>query len=471
MREAGAEGKALPFQFPVLAAHVLGLPPLLSGRFRPELPVFGALGVNEGQLEWALALRVQSGAEVVAELSTGSEARFQRVSSEGVTLLRGASRTFGVVDSYIVLASSESAVIRYAPFLVRAVPTTFDPAADADAVLQVEPLVGQRLDALLDRLVAVTSQRVESALLAEVAARGKGPDRVDAAELFGIARDLTGAIRSGIHSVAEGTLEFRLSPDELALHGQLAFDGGVRRGAGPKDRAGPVTTGSEPSSAALPSSECARVLKLDRDVLVAAVLPRAMFGRQNVLRLATALGVASERATDELGPLVDALRGPVVLGIAQHQAQPHWWMQAELAADPKAVQAPFALLDAPLVRSWSAARTFPSRVTAGAKGFIVSTGAEPPWQFAWRNDAGLSRWALGVHGSDWLARGDTAEGSLRWASWGALCQREPLAAFGWVHPGGSIEFAMATAHDSLYVRARAPTPVLVSWMAAGGSRR
>lgn len=118
----GASGRFLPRKFPLVLARLLSASPVLSGRFVPELPTLGAVGqlATTTELGWVLAFRVRSGAELVAELSTGGSAAFRAVRKDGLVVLERASEpAFGVSNNHLLVASDQDALIQFGAYAAR----------------------------------------------------------------------------------------------------------------------------------------------------------------------------------------------------------------------------------------------------------------------------------------------------------------------------------------------------------------
>ncbi len=117
----GEEGRRLPKHFPLLVTELLGVSPVISGRFELNEPIRVALGVDGARLRWALALRVRSGAELVAELSTGATAPYRVTRNPHLQELArpGAEEIVarGVSSNWLVLASDSETLRAYAPYL------------------------------------------------------------------------------------------------------------------------------------------------------------------------------------------------------------------------------------------------------------------------------------------------------------------------------------------------------------------
>lgn len=441
MRAAHPQGQAMPWQLPVLLAHQLGLPPLVSGRFLPEKPAVVALGLHQSTWEWAAAFRVRSGAELVAELSTGSGARFAAERRGEVVLLRGASRTLAVVDSTLVVAASEPALERYAVYLAR--PPEAPIAPQADASLRVTPGAGSLFDDFIlqgtDRVTAL----LQGALAEQTSARGSAPDLLDTAHLFGLFGELVQGSRARVRAIRGGSLSLALSKAETRLSGELAVDGG-RRGA--------------------PSESCPE-LAVPLGVSAAVLLPREVLGEAHLSRLRDALyrpGADPDRAPPTGSFSASVAAGPVVFAVAADDP-PRWLLQTRLV-DPGAVALPFVVLESEVAGELFGARKFLlPRHPFGASGSLSTTGAEPPWHLSFVTGPERTRWALGADSKRWIAAGDVDAARL-FPNWGILCAREPWLGVGFARGGVQLDVALAERDENVTVAVSLPTSLWLEWL-------
>src|SRR5690606_34006595 len=119
-----AAAPTLPQALPLLLAHVLGLPPDVSGRFRTDRMVNGALALDDNQrLSFVVGLPVSSGRELIAELTLGARAPFEAHSHRRFTELRGAvigpygPLSLGVAGNLLVVGDSARALQEVGPYL------------------------------------------------------------------------------------------------------------------------------------------------------------------------------------------------------------------------------------------------------------------------------------------------------------------------------------------------------------------
>lgn len=309
-RASDRAGRALPWQLPVLLAHRLGLPPLVSGRFSLQHAAVGAIGNREDEWEWVLAFRVQSGAELVAELSTGSNARFMRERKGDLTLLRGAQGSLAVVDSMLGFGSSESALERYALYLARLDLTTFAPFDQADVSVALGPSAGARLGDAVERRGAELVRHAQE-LLAEQAAVHRGAaEFANGGELSELARALTEGIAGRLRAITGGALQLHVTPSATRLSGQLRVS---------------LPTSSGPRS-------CLEGLALPGDVGAALLLPEPLFSAAQLERLERALGGSVRPALPgaDLRGFWERLAGPVLVAAAAGD-NPRWLLAAPVS--------------------------------------------------------------------------------------------------------------------------------------------
>jgi hypothetical protein len=444
LRTSGTEARALPWQLPVLLAHELGLPPLVSGRFLPEKPAVGAVGIVDGQWEWMVAFRVQSGAELVAELSTGSSARFESERRGEVTLLRGAERTLAVVDSSVGLASSEQALERYAVYLARADLVHAGDSHEADVSLGVTSAAGGLLDTWLDHALARGGSGAGA--LVAAATRSNDVSKLVVGEPWSsLVSGLAATLRAGVRTVSGGTLRVQVSGRATRLSGELAVTG----------------------PAVAPSAEgvtCGRELDLPEGVGAAALLPREVLAARNVARPSESQAANGARATrsnwEEFSTLVS---GPVLVAAAA-ASEPRWLLQTRLS-DPKGVTEPLAWLSWGPFGRLLAPRRFSGRAAPGRlEGSLTSSGPTPAWQLSWSSAPEVTSWALGVETSAWLESSTRVNAARLFPSWASLCDGEPSFAFGFAQRSGQLDLACSRREHALRAAASLPTPLLFDWL-------
>jgi hypothetical protein len=456
---AANPGAGLPAQFVVLLVHQLGLPPLVSGRFLPQHAVVGAFSVLDGQFGWVLGFRVASGAELVAELSTGPEARFSRVEGTKLVLLRGAKASLAVVDSTVLLASSEVLLRDYADYVARApLPQALQTAVDVpqvDAEWQLTPAAGGLIDAALASGVQSALSRFEAALRTEISARGSTPDRVNLSELLSLGGDGVVALRKLLQNITHGSFQLRLAGANLALHGEVN------------------AASAEPRARTNPACES---FLLPQGSLAAALLPSALLSEDTVRRVHAVLGAVpapkavSGNAEDAAQWLAwtQGFQGPLLLGVSAVDAR--WLLSASGQWQPVAGVAPaggpLALLKTKAFAA-SAAKPQPGASAASLaseqRGLVNLLVTGEPVQLAWQRHEGEMRWAFGAEAAGWLERTATTTAVDHFASWKALCGAEPVLALGLKQPAGDIALALAEDKaNQLRISAEYPLALLLS---------
>jgi hypothetical protein len=431
----------MPWQLPVLLAHQFGLPPLVSGRFLPEKPAVVGLGLYQRTWEWAVAFRVRSGAELVAELSTGSSARFAAERRGDVVLLRGASRTLAVVDSTLVVAASEPALERYAIYLARTPEEPISPQADAS--LRVTPGAGSLFDDFILHGAERVTALLQGALAEQISARGTAPDLLDTAHLFGLFEELVQGGRARVRAVRGGSLSLALSKAESRLSGELSVDRGRR----------------DALSASCPE------LALPLGVSAAVLLPREVLGEAQLSRLRDALyppGADPDRVPPTGSFSASVAAGPVVFAVAADDP-PRWLLQTRLV-DPGAVALPFEVLESRVAGELFGPRTFLlPRHTFGASGSLTTTGAEPPWHLSFVTGPERTRWALGADSKRWLVAGDVDAARL-FPNWRVLCASEPWLGVGFARGDVPLDVALAKRDETVTVAVSLPTSLWLEWL-------
>ncbi len=118
----GQRGQSLPKHYPLMLTELLSVSPVVTGRFEGERPLRFAVSVHDEEaLGWAVAVKLRSGGELVAELSTGASAPYRAVPDGAVVRLQRPgveeSPARGVSRNYLVLASDAAALSALGPYL------------------------------------------------------------------------------------------------------------------------------------------------------------------------------------------------------------------------------------------------------------------------------------------------------------------------------------------------------------------
>ncbi|MCC6213873.1 MAG: hypothetical protein IT376_03330 [Polyangiaceae bacterium] len=126
----GGPALLMPSTFPLLVGTLLGLPPTAAVDVDGAIAAHAALVDLEGEIAWVAGVHVRSGAELVAKLSLGADARYdaRADTASGVQVLvprPGRAATgfaLGVVGNYLLAGPSERALVHAGPFVARTLP-------------------------------------------------------------------------------------------------------------------------------------------------------------------------------------------------------------------------------------------------------------------------------------------------------------------------------------------------------------
>lgn len=120
--QLGKTGAWLPEPVALAVVQLLGVPPLMAGRFQSERPAHAAVAFDGPELEWVAALPITSGREFAAELATGSGAPFRVRGTGRILHLDGRTRSgaaLGVSGQFLLIGSSSEAIDRLGAFVVQ----------------------------------------------------------------------------------------------------------------------------------------------------------------------------------------------------------------------------------------------------------------------------------------------------------------------------------------------------------------
>jgi hypothetical protein len=146
----GGPLKFMPQSYPMLVTTLLGLPPQAADQIDADIPTYGA-AISDGKMETpVLAIHVKSGAQLVALLTGGAEARYQAKvdGPSGVTLLEpkpgqtALEASLGVTGNYLLVGYAPDGILRVGPYAARTMPGKTAPANDALVVASHEALAG-----------------------------------------------------------------------------------------------------------------------------------------------------------------------------------------------------------------------------------------------------------------------------------------------------------------------------------------
>lgn len=145
----GERGRALPKHYPLLVTKLLGVSPVLTGRFRIQAPLRASVALKAGELQWVVGLPLHSGSELLAELTTGSGAPYLAEKAEGhVRVHRPGTQEFparGVSGNWLLLASSADALKLLGAYVGHASIEANIPAPAGSIVLRSLPGAEKRL--------------------------------------------------------------------------------------------------------------------------------------------------------------------------------------------------------------------------------------------------------------------------------------------------------------------------------------
>lgn len=437
LRERGFAGRGLPWHLPLLLSRQLGLPPLVAGRFSSTQPVVGAIAALNGRAEWIVGARVQSGAELVAELTTGVHAPFVAERSEGITVLRG-ERVLAVVDSVLLIASTPSLFSEFGPYLARVVMPRELAAEEraADIVLTASPQGAQLLSAVIVRAADDALPQLERLLRQPARAQGADTELLNPDATKTLVRTIARTLANGLTASRGGTIRGSIAGSEL----ELLANTNIRPHAEPAD---PV--------------DC-EALRIGAETRLAVVIPRA------------ALQAVVSNAMLGLGPGINVdvaslsnRGGPLLLSLESHlERQALVWQTSGPFDDAKGPLAlPLAWLRAPALLSAIAPHQFPETVAEGVNS-IRSSGAEESWELVSRASGDQRRWAIGVGASQLLDAAPTASPLDWFGSWSALCGAQVEFAVGAKTGSEQVDVAVVVEGSSRRVHARLPLAWLVS---------
>ncbi len=229
----GGLANAVPSSLPVLFTTSLSMPPAAAGSIDESVPIVGALLSREGSSEpdAVVGVHVTSGAELVASLTLGSEAKFRQVQLEPrlvrLVAAPGAvepSGALGVSGNYLLIASRVEALREAGRFVAESVSqrARSEPGFSLRASEQVlRGALPQRLREAWQAQRAELSSRDRA--LRDT--KGRAPDFADPAVLLAGA---DGTIESWL-SVLESSraLELVVTPEATRLGVELRLTPGA----------------------------------------------------------------------------------------------------------------------------------------------------------------------------------------------------------------------------------------------------
>lgn len=218
----GARFPVLPREGALAVVHGLGLPLATAGLFELESPMLGVLTRDTaGSVTPTAAIRLKSGRELVALLTTGATPPFAgETSASGITELvpRGTEAAYGlaVFRNHLVVSRDREQARQNARFLVEVVAQRPPPDAAGVLTARQPQLKGPLLEALRSRW-----REYEAELRASEAAarreRGRPPDFADPEAVLTSLNAGVEALLAVVASSREITLSARFFGGDLVL--------------------------------------------------------------------------------------------------------------------------------------------------------------------------------------------------------------------------------------------------------------
>lgn len=219
----GGPALLLPSSFPLLVGTLLGLPPTAAVDVDGAVPVHAAIVEHEGAPAWVGGFHVRSGAELVAKLSLGAEARYEARLDvpSGVHVLtprpgRAApGLSLGVVGNYLLAAPGERALLHAGPFVARTLPSRPARAESLVAVVR-EPALRSSVAPGLRRQWQERRAALETLARGQREAKG-APDFADPGAALAVAAEAADTVAAWLESATEIALSFEPRADHAEL--------------------------------------------------------------------------------------------------------------------------------------------------------------------------------------------------------------------------------------------------------------
>jgi hypothetical protein len=141
----------LPSTYPMLASTLLGLPNDVAGHIDSHIPVVGILlDAGKGHPVAVVGLHVVSGRELVADLTTGKNAKYRsRVDpASGVVVLEAVPGkapedvSLGVVGNYLLVSDNSEHLVTGGPYVARTLPKRSMPPDPVTLIVPKQALSG-----------------------------------------------------------------------------------------------------------------------------------------------------------------------------------------------------------------------------------------------------------------------------------------------------------------------------------------
>lgn len=188
---AGPAARMLPVNVELLVARFLGLKPIVAGRIEADRPWLGAVlrSASGEEPGWVFAVRVQSGAELIAELTRGNTPSHRASQSGGLTLLEGSepgsARSFAVVDDYLVMGENPAALKLAASYAARTLPRREMPPKSISMVAGRGQLRGAAVSFIESSWRSYKKQLDEQRKRTQRAHGGRAPDFAEPTAVLG----------------------------------------------------------------------------------------------------------------------------------------------------------------------------------------------------------------------------------------------------------------------------------------------
>jgi hypothetical protein len=215
---AGARAQLLPKHLSVAIATTLFDAPLSAGLVDDSAPIALAMLCGDGDdVSTVAAMRLTSGHELVAALTTGSDARFTpQKDASGVTVLSSKtpdSRTaVGVFGDRLLLSDSERALRDAGPFVALSAPLPQD-GADIELIANRRALAGPLAAVLHRKSGALRDVFLAAEAVARQNHRGREPDFGEPSAVVNMLSGFTDGFVDALASGTEARLTATLSAE------------------------------------------------------------------------------------------------------------------------------------------------------------------------------------------------------------------------------------------------------------------
>lgn len=221
----GASVGFVPANFELVVATVLDLPAAAASGIAADRPLLGALLLPEGEEPaFVVAIKLQSGAELVARIATGADAPFApQPKGGGLTLLsrkKPGGPALGVLGDYLLTAPRPAAIESAGPWLARTL-SRRPPPTEAALLSLNEGAFSGPLTSALSRRWQAYQKELRELDRRERDARGRAPDFADPAALIGAGDQSVRAVLDLLGTMKAGRLVMVPSADAVRLDLEL----------------------------------------------------------------------------------------------------------------------------------------------------------------------------------------------------------------------------------------------------------